>query len=968
MKLKFDANLSYQAEAVQAVVDVFDGQPLSQSDFEISFTEQVGMVEQTELGLGNRLALDDDQLLTNVHKVQTRNEIEPVDELKGRQFSVEMETGTGKTYVYLRTIFELNQKYGFKKFIIVVPSVAIREGTLKNLQVTEEHFKALYDKVPFNYYVYDSSKVSQLRQFATSNQIQILIINIDAFRKIAVDADDKTGNVIHRDNDRLSGRKPIEFIQATNPIVIVDEPQSVDSTEKAQEAMATLNPLCTLRYSATHRNPYNLLYKLDPIRAYDMKLVKRIEVASVMSEENLNKPYICLVDTDNKNGIKAKLKIHTETKGGAIKEKAFWFKQGDDLSAKPNARESYQDGYIVRDISCEPGNEHVVFNNGNELYLNEEQGGMRDEIMQVQVRNTVEEHFKKERAVRGKGVKVLTLFFIDKVANYRDYDDQGNARKGKIAQWFEEAFAEFSEKPPYKGLVPHPVEKVHDGYFSQDNKGQLKDTRGNTKADDSTYELIMKKKEQLLSLEEPLRFIFSHSALREGWDNPNVFQICTLNETNSKLKKRQEIGRGLRLPVNQDGERVHDETVNRLTVIANESYEDFARGLQTELEEDFGFKFGHVPKHAFAKILWVKDGKQEQVGQKESQNIWEDALVNGYIDKAGKLQPKFAPKEPSFEMKVSSEHEDIRSEIVDAMQRFEFRGRIVNKSDRRTLKLNKRVYFDPEFAELWCRINQQTAYSVEYSTAELIQKAAKVVSEMPKIEAVKIVSGKGELSVAEGGIDSKVLTTDKTTYVTHKGRLPDLLAYLQKETELTRKTLFEILAESGRLAEFPVNPQRYMMEVARLINVTLNHLVLDGIKYEKIGGEVFEMRLFEEEEIVRYLENLIESEKSVYDCVEFDSEVERQFAEDLNNMEEIKLFVKLPSKFQIKTPIGPYNPDWAIVKHGDETIYMVRETKGTKDMLKLRPEEAYKIRCGKQHFEALGDKITYEVVTSAREI
>ena len=302
------------------------------------------------------------------------------------------------------------------------------------------------------------------------------------------------------------------------------------------------------------------------------------------------------------------------------------------------------------------------------------------------------------------------------------------------------------------------------------------------------------------------------------------------------------------------------------------------------------------------------------------------------------------------------------------MQRFEFRGRIVNKSDRRTLKLNKRVFLDPEFAELWSRINQQTAYSVEYSTADLIQKASKAVADMPKIEAVKIVSGKGELSVAEGGVDSKVLTTDKTTYVAHKGRLPDLLAYLQKETELTRKTLFEILAESGRLAEFPVNPQRFMMEVARLINITLNHLVLDGIKYEKIGGEIFEMRLFEEKEIVRFLENLIESEKSVYDCVEFDSEVERKFAEDLNGMEEIKLFVKLPAIFQIKTPIGPYNPDWAIVKHGDETVYMVRETKGTKDMLKLRPEEAYKIKCGKQHFEAIGDKITYEVVTSAREI
>jgi len=576
MKLKFDANLPYQAEAIQAVVDVFDGQPLSQSGFEVSFTEQVGMIEQTELGLGNRLAITEEQMLANVQANQERNDIEPVEALQGRNFSVEMETGTGKTYVYLRTIFELNRQYGFKKFIIVVPSVAIREGTLKNLQVTEEHFKALYDQAPLNYYVYDSSKISQLRQFATSNQIQILIINIDAFRKVAVD-DDKKSNVIHRENDRLSGRKPIEFIQATHPIVIVDEPQSVDNTPKAQEAMATLNPLCALRYSATHRNPYNLLYKLDPIRAYDLRLVKRIEVASVVSESNLNEPFVGLLETDNSKGIRAKVRIHTETNGGAIKEKSFWVKQGDDLSNKPNARDIYRDGYIVRDISCEPGNEHIVFSNGNELFLNEEQGGAREAVMRVQVRNAVEEHFKKERAMRGMGIKVLTLFFIDRVANYREYDAQGNPSKGKVARWFEEAYEEIRQESRFKELIPFPVERVHDGYFSQDKKGALKDTRGDTQADESAYELIMKKKEQLLSLDEPLRFIFSHSALREGWDNPNVFQICTLNETTSQLKKRQEIGRGLRLPVNQDGERVYDDTINRLTVVANESYDQFAQ-------------------------------------------------------------------------------------------------------------------------------------------------------------------------------------------------------------------------------------------------------------------------------------------------------------------------------------------------------------------------------------------------------
>lgn len=428
-------------------------------------------------------------------------------------------------------------------------------------------------------------------------------------------------NVINRENDRMSGRRPIEFIQAANPIVIIDEPQSVDTTEKSRRAIANLNPMATMRYSATHRNPYNLLYKLDPIKAYDLRLVKRIEVASIRSDENFNEAYVKLLKTDNQNGIKAQIEIHKEGTTGP-KATKLWVKQGDNLYMRSGELDAYRDGYIVRNIDCTPGSEYVEFNQGRFLELGQELGGLGEDIMKAQVYETVEQHLKKERALKGKGIKVLSLFFIDRVANYRIYNDDGSTSLGKIGRWFEEAYRELTSKPIYKGLIPFDVSDVHNGYFSQDRQGHAKDTRGNTADDDETYSLIMREKERLLDPNVPLRFIFSHSALREGWDNPNVFQICSLNETQSVEKKRQEIGRGLRLPVNETGERVHDETVNRLTVIANESYEDFARSLQTEFEEDFGIKFGRVDKIAFAKLVRrAEDGTEAELGQDESTKI-----------------------------------------------------------------------------------------------------------------------------------------------------------------------------------------------------------------------------------------------------------------------------------------------------------------------------------------------------------
>ncbi len=427
--------------------------------------------------------------------------------------------------------------------------MAIREGTLKNLEITSEHFRALYNNIEFEYFVYDSKKANRLRQFATSNQLQIMVINIDSFRKDFSDSEeDKKSNVIFKESDKLSGRKPIEFVQATNPFVIIDEPQSVDGTPRAQEAIKSLNPACIFRFSATHKNLYNLVYKLDPIKAYELRLVKQIVVASVTGTNAQNDAYVKLLDVDNKKGVRARIRIQVQGKNN-VSEKDFWVTQNSDLFAISNERAAYQNGFEVLDITAEPGNEFIDFTVGR-LYKGQERGGIKDDLVRVQIRNTIKKHLDKEVQLKGQGIKVLSLFFIDKVANYRNYSEDGKALPGKFADLFEQYYKEMIKLPQYNGLDIFPMEKIHDGYFSQDKKGILKDTSGSTQADDDTYAKIMRNKEQLLSLEEPLKFIFSHSALREGWDNPNVFQICTINETRSSLKKRQEIGRGLRLPVN----------------------------------------------------------------------------------------------------------------------------------------------------------------------------------------------------------------------------------------------------------------------------------------------------------------------------------------------------------------------------------------------------------------------------------
>ncbi len=873
MKLHFDPNQPFQHDAINAIIDIFEGQPLYQGDFSFSLQYEENFLEDG--AVGNRIEISNEQILNNIQEIQKKNELSVSDKLDGMHFSVEMETGTGKTYVYLRTIYELYKKYGFRKFVIVVPSIAIREGVLKNLEITFEHFQNLYDKTPVNFEVYDSKRVSGLRNFAVSNAIQILVINIDSFAK--------DENIINKPNDKLTGKKPIEFIQITTPIVIVDEPQNME-TEIRKKAINSLNPVCTLRYSATHTNRYNLVYSLDPVQAYDLGLVKQIEVDSIVAENNFNKAYICLEKAiAAKTRTSAKIKIDVNTKDG-VKRKSVTAKVGDDLYELSNKREIYKNGYIVNGIDV-PEN-CVELSNGEAIFKGDTFGGLSDEVMKVQIKRTLEEHFLKERKLQSKGLKVLSLFFIDRVANYRAYTEDGYSGKGKFAKWFEESYREVSAKSAYKGLLPFDAEDVHNGYFSQDKKGKWKDTRGDTQADDDTFKLIMKNKEQLLDISEPLRFIFSHSALREGWDNPNVFQICTLNETQSELKKRQEIGRGLRLAVNQDGMRVQDTNINRLTVIANESYEDFARQLQTEIEEECGVSF---------------------------------------------------------------------------------KGRIKNRQERAAVKYRKGFELDEKFKEIWDKIKIRTTYRVEYETRDLIKKASKAVAQMPATKKAAIKTTKTALEFDNYGIVAETRAS-YTTSLDGVFSMPDVLFYLEERTELTRNTLLEILKASGRISDALINPQFFLDNAVLAIRDVLTELMMDGIKYEKIGNKAYEMRLFEDYEIhINELTfNISKKDKTIYrNLVPLDSNVEYNFAEECEARDDIEFYFKLPFWFRIKTPIGDYNPDWALIKKNEKTVYFVAETKSAGQ--ELRISEKQKIKCGAAHFNEFKN-VEYRQVVSVRDL
>ncbi len=968
-------------DAVRAVTQLFDGLPIETDSFSVSVAQEKGVgffAAQAEdvLAYGNHAMLPDDLLLANLRTVQKKNGIDETETLQKTmgypQFSVEMETGTGKTYVYLRTIQELHAKYGYSKFVIIVPGRAIREGTLKNLEITREHFRALYGNEPFSYAVYDPKDMSRVRDFAVSRELSILVINIEAFRKDFedTDMDPEKGVLFHRPSEKLSGRSPREFIQAVHPIVIIDEPQSVDNTPIAKKSIALINPLFTLRYSATHRNPYNLIYRLDPIQAYSMRLVKQVAVAEVLGSGDAGAgAYVKLLSVKNDDGIRAQVEIDEDTENGP-KRKKITVKGGDDLYLKSKHRDAYHDGFQVAEIGAESGSEFITLEpSGITLHVGEAHGGDDEMIKRLQIRQTIEEHFKKELELEGKGIKVLSLFFLDRVANYRLYPEEGEAEKGQYAKWFEEEYERLRTTEKYSVLAHPPVDRVHDGYFAEDKSGKLKDSRGegDAAADESAYNKIMKEKERLLSFEEPLKFIFSHSALREGWDNPNVFQICTLNQTNTTIKKRQEIGRGMRLPVDQNGVRVFDESINKLVVIANESYKDFAKKLQTEYEEDCGVTFGKITEKAFVGLVYEINGVEKELNAAAIASIIEALRTQGMIDDSGRLTDLFNPTKVGFTLSLPNALQAIEVDVIDRIRQYQLERHIVRHQAKERVKVNKEVYLSPDFQELWNRIKARTMYAVRFSDERLIVAIAEKLRTMPAITLPKVQYVKAEFSVDERGVTAKEVRNMTVTASIENNFLPDVLSYLQRATHLRRKTLVSILTSSGRLSDFPKNPQRFMDMVAEIIRGELRKLSVDGIEYEQIAGEEYEMKLFEEREFSAYLNELFRSGKSVYERISYDSEVEHRFAQELESKEHVKLYVKLPSWFTVDTPVGKYNPDWAIVKEGDEKVYFVRETKGSLEEGTLRLSEDQKIKCGKKHFSAIGMQ-DFEVVKDASAI
>ncbi|WP_320973689.1 DEAD/DEAH box helicase family protein [Dysgonomonas capnocytophagoides] len=1000
MTLKFESHLEYQDDAVNSICDIFEGEEIFQSNFSITPIkgEESLLFQRATIGIGNSIKMIEEDMLANMQRIQLRNGVpqSTTESFKkeGMNFSVEMETGTGKTYVYLKTIFELNKRYGFTKFIIVVPSIAIKEGTYKSLQITKEHFKGEYENVVYDYFVYDATKLEQVRSFATGDSIQIMVINIDAFRKSFESEDENSkSNIIHRYNDKL-GYKPIDLIKETNPIVIIDEPQSVDNTDKAKEAIAALNPLCCLRYSATHRTPYNMMYKLDSVDAYELKLVKQIEVATASVEGFQNDAYIDLIKVDNKAGIRAQVELDFQNKGKVDRKKA-WVKQGQDLF-DITKRDQYE-GYIVEDIWYDNERWNMSFTSNDKII---EQGVVagslsNDLLKREQIRMTIEAHLDKEIVLNPQGIKVLSLFFIDKVANYREYDSEGNRQNGKYARIFEEEYNNLIQKPKYRSLFNEmkdkdvDVSQIHDGYFSVDKQSKASnkkdkferfvDTSGKTAKDDEAFNLIMRDKERLLSFDTPLRFIFSHSALREGWDNPNVFQICTLNETTKEIKKRQEIGRGLRLCVNQEGERVKGFEVNTLTVMANESYEEFAKALQNEIEEDTGIKFGYLHKHSFARIeVGAENDKAIYLNEEKSVRLYDYFVEKGYVKEevinrkskefAAKVQEKLKIDLRDNRVVIPEEFDYIKMPILKILKRISGNFmNIKNRDDARRVTFRKEFFINNEdFKNLWDRIKYKTTYSVKIDSDKLITQCAQRIFEEVVVGRGRFVTRKVKLAITEGGVHEGEDTPRESTRIMDDtvSVLPDIVTYLQNETGLTRQSIVSILTGSKRLEAFKKNPQAFIESVIDIIRNEMRLLLVDGIKYKRIDNDMWCQELFENKELQGYISsNLLESNKSPYDYVIYDSETERSMAQRLESSDNVKVFTKLPVWFKIDTPLGAYNPDWALVwdDGNEQKLYFVVETKGGLFEDAIKPTERAKITCGKKHFAALETGIKLEL-------
>ena len=1010
MKIKFK-HQQFQLDAVKSIVDCFEGQPNELSRFTLDrgrrqkpeqmVMDDLANAEQANIGFkNNAIQLIDQEILKNIQTVQRKNGLKISEKLEGKyNLTIEMETGTGKTYTYIRTMFELYQKYGWSKFIVVVPSIAIREGVLKTFQITEDHFMSEYG-TKARYFVYNSKQLHHIEKFASDAGINVMIINSQAFNARGKDA-----RRIYMELDDFNSRKPIDVLASTNPIMIIDEPQSVEG-KQTKESLKAFNPLFTLRYSATHREDYNKVYRLDALDAYNKKLVKKISVKGISAKGTSGTDsylYLEGIDVSTKHAPVARLEFEVKTKT-SLARKTHKIRQNDDLYQLSGELEQYK-GYKVSEINGQ--NNSISFINGVTLYAGDVQGDVGElHFRRIQIRETIKSHFEKERALFHQGIKVLSLFFIDEVAKYRQYDKDGSELNGVYAEMFEEEYTAllneqlslFADDPYIQYLNRIQVKETHKGYFSIDKKSNRyvnpKVSARETDSDDAdAYDLIMRDKERLLSFAEPTRFIFSHSALKEGWDNPNVFQICTLKYSDSTIKKRQEVGRGLRLCVNQNGERMDSSVpgidvheINVLTVIASESYEQFAKQLQNEIAETLSDRPRKADRDFFLdKVLNNARGEQLKLEDTLASKLLYTFIKNDYVDDQYNLTDVYFNAVENQSLKLPEELTDFQEPLVELVKSIYVEG----KSNLADNERNRNIasvtvnnnFYKKEFQELWNQINRKSVYTVKFDSEELVKKCVWALDSHLKVPAIRYAIRHGEMN----RIDSQQQLKSGEAFQTRETKTElvevkpefrvkyDLVGKLMDETRLTRKTIVAILTgiKEATFLQFRKNPEEFMIRAAKLINEQKATTIIESITYDVLN-DTFEADVFTKNTLSGKLgENAIPVEKHVYDYVVTDSKIERAFAKELDVSNEVRVYAKLPRGFFIPTPMGNYNPDWAIVfKERDvKHIYFIAETKGSMESMELREVEKAKIECARKHFAKLNsDRLKYDVVNTYEKL
>lgn len=1009
MKLHFK-HQKFQAEAAKAVVDVFTGQPYLTSSYMIdkgTGSQQTSyMSDDDSTGWNNQKIvpeLNDRLILEHINTIQRTNQIKPSEKLEGKyNLTIKMETGVGKTYTYIKTMYELNRAYGWTKFIVVVPSIAIREGVYKSFQITQEHFAEEYGK-KIRFFIYNSAQLTDIDRFASDSSINVMIINSQAFN-----AKGKDARRIYMELDEFRSRRPIDIIAKTNPILIIDEPQSVEG-KQTKENLKQFNPLFTLRYSATPKpdEMYNLIYCLDAMEAYNKKLVKKIAVKGISESGSTATDSYVYLESINLSKAAPTATIQFDFKGKTgVKKITRTVSEGYNLYDNSNQMEEYKDGFVVSRIDGR--DDSLEFINGIKIYAGDVIGKVSEEhLRRIQIRETIISHIQRERELFYKGIKVLSLFFIDEVAKYKQYDEADQPINGIYADMFIEEYNDvvshlqvgIDDEEYMNYLNAIPAEKTHAGYFSIDKKGKMVDSklgRKETTTDDvDAYDLIMKNKELLLDRDpkkSPVRFIFSHSALREGWDNPNVFQICTLKQSSSEVRKRQEVGRGLRLCVNQNGERMDTNVlgndvhnVNVLTVIASESYDSFAKGLQTEIAEAVADRPRTITAELFiGKVLKDNKGNEEVIDDDTGRTIIFNLIVNGYVDKKGILTEKYYADKANDELNFGEEVQDYSSSIVQIIDSI-YDSRSMQFENARSNNVELEVDEDklamPEFKALWQRINSKSIYVVDFDTDELVKKSVESLNRNLRVSKIFFKVETGTMD----RIDSKDDLLSGTSFVRDKAKIYsdaavvnsnvkyDLVGKLVDETGLTRKAIVQILKgiDESIFNQFKSNPEEFIIKAASLINDEKATAIIEHITYDVLDDK-YGLDVFTDSTIKGRLGvNAMKTKRHLYDHLVYDSSNEQKFASELDINEDVAVYVKLPDGFYISTPVGHYNPDWAIafyegaVKH----IYFVAETKGSMSSMQLRLIEESKIYCAREHFKTISNgEVVYDVVDSYKSL